>query len=599
MSKLNWIYEKGLKNFEPKPNGYKSYVESGADYEQTLAENEYAYKRYKVYPHLLSKNANLGDIDLSVMAFGSSFKIPIFLAPSGSQKMAHPDGEEATARAAAAKGTCMGVSTTCTTTYEKLKISVPDCTYLMQLYIYKNIQFSEALIKRAENLGFKAILLTVDAPTIGNRIADVKNKFGIASSMKFENFKGLLSHTNESLKSYVQSNFKSSLSWDDLKWLRSVTTLPIYLKGIMTREDAGKCLDHDVQGIIVSNHGGRQLDGVPATIDVLTEVVQAVGHRIPVYIDGGIRSGSDVFKALALGANGVFIGRPVVYGLSYNGSKGVQEVLQHITDELKSIMRLTGCRRISDINSTLIYHESQFGIYSKPKIVRLRLRPRRLCGLPPFERMNDLMPICLLDHEDTHEMISICNVKEACYLEIENEKVDKEKLDKRKYNGLVIDIRHSNFNMIKKVKSEARLPVLITGVMSKDDALECLDYQPDGIIITCQNTIDQLTAIDALPEIADVIKRRIPIYLYGGIRKGTDIIKALARGASKVFVKEPLLWAYSYKGSSGTLKALEILNSEFRRSMYLAGCKDFDAIKPSLVVSEQYSFNKSANLSKY
>eukprot|EP00111_Clytia_hemisphaerica_P003301 TCONS_00009403-protein len=640
---LRHIYQEGINKLRSNPNAY-FYYESGADYEQTLADNEYAYKRYKVYPHLLkndSRKTRQDDIDLSVNAFGEDFDIPIFLAPTAMQKMAHTDGEVGTAGAAVSKGTCMGVSTLSTTSYENLRQIVPHCTYLMQLYVTKDASLSNALIKKAESAGFKGVLFTVDAPILGQRIADVKSKFHLPRHLSLENFNGVIEHVDEGLMKYISDNTSSALCWDDVKKIRSITNMPIYLKGIITHEDAEKCLEHDVQGIIVSNHGGRQLDGTPATIDVLSEIVRAVGHRIPVYVDGGIRRGSDVFKALALGARGVFIGRPVLYGLSYDGEEGVKEILDHMIHELKSLMRLTGCRSIKDINSSLVFHESKFGIHTKTKAIRhwaitpdipvciadikegakqtgfhinekrestfeeaferLRFRPRRLRGLPPYETMKRLMPICLLHDQNTTDILNKVDVREPCFLKIDCiTKFDYNSLNTKKYNGLVVDLSLDNLEKIKELKLRTGLPVLATGVTSRHDTLQCLRYQLDGIVVSTKNCEDQLTPIEILPEIAETIRCRIPIYFEGGIRKGTDIVKALARGASFVFVKEPLLWAHSYKGSEGVSKVLDILNEEFQRAMYLAGCKDVETIKPSLVVDEQYFYDNlnGRNISK-
>ncbi|KAJ0677417.1 putative (S)-2-hydroxy-acid oxidase [Helianthus annuus] len=223
-----------------------------------------------------------------------------------------------------------------------------DAVRFFQLYVYKRREIAALMVKRAETNGFKAILLTVDTPKLGRREADIKNKM-IAPQLK--NFEGLISTENKgsNLEASASRNFDPSVSWKDIAWLKSITKLPIMIKGVLTREDAIKALEVGVEGIIVSNHGARQLDYVPATISVLEEVVDAVQGRVPVLFDGGIRRGTDVFKALALGADAVMVGRPIVYGLAAKGEYGVRRVIKMLKDELELTMALSGCPTLNDI----------------------------------------------------------------------------------------------------------------------------------------------------------------------------------------------------------------------------------------------------------
>lgn len=212
----------------------------------------------------------------------------------------------------------------------------------------------QQLVRRAENAGYKAIAITVDAPRLGRREADVRNRFSLPENVVLKCFEGLdlsnLDKKNVSgLAAYVTSQIDSSLSWKDIKWLQTITSLPILVKGVITAEDARIAIECGVAGIIMSNHGGRQLDYLPATICCLEEVVREAKGRVPVFLDGGIRRGTDVFKALALGASGVFIGRPVLFALAVDGEAGVRKALQMLKDELEIAMALSGCTSLKEI----------------------------------------------------------------------------------------------------------------------------------------------------------------------------------------------------------------------------------------------------------
>ncbi|KAI6668156.1 hypothetical protein NL676_028579, partial [Syzygium grande] len=218
------------------------------------------------------------------------------------------------------------------------------------------------LVRRAERAGFKAIALTVDTPRLGRREADIKNRFVLPPYLTLKNFEGLdigkMDRTNDSgLATYAAEQVDRSLSWKDVKWLQTITTLPILVKGVLTAEDTRLAIQAGAAGIIVSNHGARQLDYVPATIMALEEVVKAAQGKIPVFLDGGVRRGTDVFKALALGASGVFIGRPVLFSLAAEGEAGVKKVLQMLRDEFELTMALSGCRSLKEITHDHIMTE--------------------------------------------------------------------------------------------------------------------------------------------------------------------------------------------------------------------------------------------------
>ncbi|KAI3803320.1 hypothetical protein L1987_31470 [Smallanthus sonchifolius] len=316
---------------------YYDFFAGGSEDQHTLRENTEAFQRITLRPRIL---VDVSKIDMSTTILGYKTSAPIMIAPTSMHKLAHPEGEILTAKAAAACNVIMGLSFTSTCTIEEVASSC-NAVRFFQLYMYKKREISALMVKRAEINGFKAILLTVDTPKLGRREADLKNKM-IAPQLK--NFEGLLStevddSEGSNLEAFSSRSLDSSFSW------KSITKLPILIKGVLTREDAIKAVEIGVEGIIVSNHGARQLDYVPATINALEEVVLAVQGRIPVLFDGGIRRGTDVIKALALGAQAVMIGRPIVYGLAAKGEYGVKRVIEMLKDELE----LAGCPTLNDI----------------------------------------------------------------------------------------------------------------------------------------------------------------------------------------------------------------------------------------------------------
>ncbi|XP_050899848.1 glycolate oxidase isoform X3 [Lathyrus oleraceus] len=283
------------------------YYASGAEDEWTLKENRNAFSRILFRPRILR---DVSKIDLTTNVLGFDISMPIMIAPTAMQKMAHPQGENATARAASAAGTIMTLSSRANASVEEVASTGAGIRFF-QLYVLKDRNVVTQLVRRAESAGFKAIALTVDTPVLGRREADIKNRFTMPPHLELKNYEGLkpgkLDKTDDSdLAFYVAAQNDQSLNWKDVKWLQTITSLPILLKGVLTAEDTKLSIQAGVSGIIVSNHGARQLDYVPATITALEEVVKAAGGKIPVFLDGGIRRGTDVFKALALGASGVF-----------------------------------------------------------------------------------------------------------------------------------------------------------------------------------------------------------------------------------------------------------------------------------------------------
>ncbi|XP_062981383.1 2-Hydroxyacid oxidase 1 [Elgaria multicarinata webbii] len=335
------------------------YYKSGADDQQTLAENVAAFSRLRLYPRMLR---NVSALDLSASVLGQRVSMPICVAATAMQRMAHADGETATARACRSMGTGMMLSSWSTSSIEEVAQAAPKAIRWLQLYIYKDREVTRSLVQRAEKTGYKGIFVTVDTPFLGKRLDDVRNKFQLPSHLRMKNFetndlafsseKGY--GENSGLSVYVAEAIDPSINWEDLKWLRGLTSLPIVAKGILRADDAREAMKRGVNGILVSNHGARQLDGVPATIEVLPEIVEAVEGKVEVFVDGGIRKGTDVLKALALGARAVFVGRPVLWGLASQGEEGVKEVLQILKEEFRLAMALSGCQNVEAIDRTLV-----------------------------------------------------------------------------------------------------------------------------------------------------------------------------------------------------------------------------------------------------
>ncbi|MEQ0563928.1 alpha-hydroxy acid oxidase [Amycolatopsis sp. NEAU-NG30] len=328
------------------------YFAGGAQDEITLRENESAYKRLRLIPRVLRGSDKR---DLSLTLLGTPSSMPILVAPTAFHRLAHPDGELATAKAAARAGTILIVSMAATTAIEDIaaaaREAAPDPGLWFQLYLQPDLEFSEAIVRRAEAAGVKAFVVTVDSPVLGRRERDDRNAFhDLPPGLAVENLRNLGENRSGGNASHVREIVMSAgLNWDHIAWLRGKTKLPVLIKGVLHAEDARLAVHHGVAGIVVSNHGGRQLDTVPATIDVLPEIAAAVGGALPVLLDGGIRRGTDAVKALALGADAVAVGRPVVWGLAAGGREGVSEVLELLRADFDQALALCGGRHPADL----------------------------------------------------------------------------------------------------------------------------------------------------------------------------------------------------------------------------------------------------------
>ena len=319
--------------------GAWGYFAGGAGDEWTLRENIAAFERWVLRPRML---VDVQTCTTRTTVLGHEISMPLIVAPFAYQKMAHRDGELGTARAAAAAGTIMCLSTLSLTPLEE--VAEVGGQRWFQLYVLKDQGATRELLARARDAGYTAVLLTVDAPLSGRRERDIRSGFSIAPEHPLVNLgrEGIQPHQ-------VFESITQSLTWRDLEWIAGESGLPVLVKGVLTHEDALLACEHGAAGVVVSNHGGRQLDGVAATLDTLPEVVEAVGGRGEVLVDGGIRRGTDVVKALALGARAVLAGRAVVWGLAVGGEEGARRVLELLREEIALALALLGCPSPADV----------------------------------------------------------------------------------------------------------------------------------------------------------------------------------------------------------------------------------------------------------
>lgn len=313
---------------ERLPRDVYDYYAGGAGDEWTLAENRRAFGDWVIRPRMLT---GAWPIDPATEVLGTPLAFPVLVAPWAYQRMAHAEGELATARAAAAAGTIMVVSSTALGLLEEIAAASAGPKW-WQLYVFTERGVTVEMLHRVHAAGYGAVCLTVDFPVNGLRHRDARSGFVMPIGLPED-----------------ELTYAPDLTWDDLAWIREAAPLPLLVKGILTGEDAAIAVEHGVDGIVVSNHGGRQLDSVRAPITVLPEVVEAVGGRVPVLVDGGFRRGTDVFKALALGATAVMVGRPTCWGLAVAGESGVADVLRILRAELENTMALAGARTVADI----------------------------------------------------------------------------------------------------------------------------------------------------------------------------------------------------------------------------------------------------------
>lgn len=333
-----------------------AYLSGGAADEITLRDNLDAFDRLRLQNRVL---ADLKGGGTGLTLFGSQLDYPIVLAPVAYHRLAHPQGELVSVLGASAIKAPMVVSTQASVALEDIAQAAQTPLWF-QLYLQPQREHTLHLVRRAEAAGYRAIVLTLDAPVNGVRNREQRAGFQLPPGIDAPNLRGLptpsmpQAHAGESAL-FGKGVLDTAPTWDDLAWLRASTRLPLIVKGITSPLDAQQAIDHGVDGIVVSNHGGRVLDGQPATIDALPAVAAAVARRVPVLLDGGIRRGTDILKALALGATAVMIGRPYVYGLAAAGAIGVVHVVHMLRTELEIAMALTGCKTLADVTPSVIW----------------------------------------------------------------------------------------------------------------------------------------------------------------------------------------------------------------------------------------------------
>jgi isopentenyl diphosphate isomerase/L-lactate dehydrogenase-like FMN-dependent dehydrogenase len=339
-----WDYERAAEErLEPGAFGYFA---GGANDEWTMRENRAAFERWVLRPRML---VDVSQVTTATTVLGTETSMPLLVAPTAFHRMAHPDGETAMARGAAAAGAVMCLSTLATATIEEVAAAAPDAPRWFQLYWSPDRGAVKDMVERAAAEGYRALVLTVDLPELGRRERDLRTGFEIPEEVPVPVFLALAEKAGAVSPTDINWAVDRSLTWSDLDWLRSVSSLPLLVKGILTAEDAVLACEAGAQGVVVSNHGGRQLDGVAASLDALPEVVEAVGDRAEVLMDGGIRRGTDVVKALALGAKAVLAGRAPLWGLAVDGAEGVQRVLELLREEIELALKLCGCASPADV----------------------------------------------------------------------------------------------------------------------------------------------------------------------------------------------------------------------------------------------------------
>ena len=330
-------------SLEPGAHGYFA---GGANDERCLRENVEAWRRYRLRPRVL---VDVSATSAATIVLGTEVSMPVLVAPTAFHRMVHPDGEAGTARAAAAAGTIMCLSSLATAPPAAVAAAAPGAPRWFQLYVFRDRGVTRALAEQAVEAGFEAIVLTVDAPRLGRRERDLRTGFRVPPEVVVPSIAALDGRWAGATPLELLSQIDASLGWADVEQLVADSPVPVIVKGIQTAEDAALACEHGVAAIVVSNHGGRQLDVVGPTVELLREAVEAVAGKLEVYVDGGIRRGSDVLVALALGAKAVLVGRPILWGLAVDGEAGACHVLELLRDEITLALALCGCASPAEV----------------------------------------------------------------------------------------------------------------------------------------------------------------------------------------------------------------------------------------------------------
>jgi len=360
------------------PRAVYDFIEGGAGDELTVTRNRAAFERFLFEPRVL---VDVSKREQSTVVLGECVATPVILSPTGMAGLTWPKGEVAAARGAHDAGTIYTLSTHSSCSIEEVAAGAPGPLWF-QLYVWQNRDLTRAFVERARAAGYRALLLTVDVPVISRRERDLRNGFTVPPRVTARNVVDTLRRVGwvrrvlmgqrrltlanlvgapgaprtdiVTLAGVANRQVDPSISWADLAWFRSLWSGPLLLKGVMTAADARRAAEHGIDGLIVSNHGGRQLDGTRATIEALPEIVDAVGNRVEVLLDGGVRRGADVVRALALGARAVMVGRPYLYGLATGGQAGVRRALEILASEVDHVLALTGVPRVADLEPSLV-----------------------------------------------------------------------------------------------------------------------------------------------------------------------------------------------------------------------------------------------------
>lgn len=328
--------------------GVHGYYAGGAGDERTLRDNVAAFRRHRLLPRVL---VDVGAVDPRTTVLGREISMPVIVAPVALQKLAHADGERGMAQAAADAGTISTLSTLATT---RPSDAVVDGPQWFQLYVLKDRGVSRALTDEAVASGFEAIVLTVDAPRAGRRERDLRTGFNVPPHVDMPAVTAAVGTSARITPAGFFDLVDRTLTWQGLEELASASPVPVIVKGVHCAEDARRAVDHGAAAVVVSNHGGRQLDNVPASLDMLGPVVAAVGGEVDVLVDGGVRRGTDVVVALALGAKAVLVGRPALWGLACGGQAGARRVLQILHDEVELALTLLGTPRPADVSASCL-----------------------------------------------------------------------------------------------------------------------------------------------------------------------------------------------------------------------------------------------------
>ena len=360
------------------PRAVYDFIEGGAGDELTVTRNRAAFERLLFEPHVL---VDVSKREQSTIVLGERVATPVILSPTGMAGLSWPEGEVAAARGAHDAGTIYTLSTHSSCSIEEVAAGAPGPLWF-QLYVWQNRDLTRSFVERARAAGYRALLLTVDVQVISRRERDLRNGFTVPPRVTARNVVDTLRRVGwvrrvlmgqrrltlanlvgapgaprtdiVTLAGVANRQVDPSISWADLAWFRSLWSGPLILKGVMTAADAKRAAEHGMDGLIVSNHGGRQLDGTRATIEALPEIVDAVGNRMEVLLDGGVRRGADVVRALALGARAVMVGRPYLYGLATGGQSGVRRALEILANEVDHVLALTGVPRVADLEPSLV-----------------------------------------------------------------------------------------------------------------------------------------------------------------------------------------------------------------------------------------------------